>query len=300
NDLQPCTATASFFAYARNNLVICCRHNSLEIQRVFEGHSAKVDLLVADAHKGYSASEIIFSYDGSKVGICWDLLTGREKVQFVTREVLTAAIWLNNRKIALGFATGMLSLFELSSAKHVSTKTIDSSISALSTALDGNKFAIGYHDGTILIANLAPRFTILNQLSMPNVASPIVSLSWHRSFTILAGQNGRGDLCCWHTKFDPPKLVRRFKPLVKTTPGTNWMGWSKNGRIVQFFSARAPLALRDVRTKRTKCKAVPMPEIIKGLAIYSPGAMLFVLGAKHTIQQIKLEPNLELVATVQN
>lgn len=40
-----------------------------------------------------------------------------------------------------------------------------------------------------------------------------------------------------------------------------------------------------------------MPEIIKGLAIYSPDARLFVLGAKHNIHQIKLEPNLELVAT---
>lgn len=164
NDLQPCTATASIFAYAQNNLIICCHHNPLEADRVFAGHLAKIDLLVADAHKWYSAGETIFSYDELEVGVFWDMLTGSEVARFASRETLTAAAWMNNGKIAfgrlpsysarqvddpclhlgcLGFTTGMITLFELSSAEQVSIKSIDKSISALSSASNGDKFAIG-------------------------------------------------------------------------------------------------------------------------------------------------------------
>jgi hypothetical protein len=102
NDLQPCTATTSIFAYAQDNLITCFYHYSLEYHRVLRGHLAKITLLVADAHKGYSAGEAMFSYDELEVGIFWDLSTGNEMARFAPCETITAAAWMNNGKIAFG------------------------------------------------------------------------------------------------------------------------------------------------------------------------------------------------------
>lgn len=102
SNLQPCAATASFFAYAQGNSIICCRHDSLEIQKTLQGHSANICLLVADAHNQYFLGDIIFSYDESKVAIFWDLFTGNQLVRLVIFENLTAAAWSNQRQMLFG------------------------------------------------------------------------------------------------------------------------------------------------------------------------------------------------------
>lgn len=85
---------------------------------------------------------------------------------------------------------------------------------------------------------------ILHNLSTSRSPSPIVTLSWHASSSrqksdMLAVQTNDGDLRVWsvaksYANDDPAKVVRILKRTEVYTPGPNWMGWSKNGRIIQF------------------------------------------------------------------
>lgn len=102
-----------------------------------------------------------------------------------------------------------------------------------------------YQNGSLLIATLQPRFTILHQLQTPSRApSPVVTLSWHASSSrqrsdMLAVQAHDGDLRVWSvakssSSEDAAKIVRLLKRTDELSAGANWMGWSKNGRIIQF------------------------------------------------------------------
>jgi hypothetical protein len=55
---------------------------------------------------------------------------------------------------------------------------------------------------------------------------------------MLAVQTNDGDLRVWsvskaYTSDEPAKIVRILKRTENYLTGPNWMGWSKNGRIVQ-------------------------------------------------------------------
>jgi hypothetical protein len=85
---------------------------------------------------------------------------------------------------------------------------------------------------------------ILHNLSTSRSPSPIVTLSWHASSSrqksdMLAVQTNDGDLRVWsvaksHNNDDPAKVVRILKRTENYISGPNWMGWSKNGRIIQY------------------------------------------------------------------
>lgn len=56
---------------------------------------------------------------------------------------------------------------------------------------------------------------------------------------MLATQTQNGDLRVWsvtksYNAEDPAKVVRILKKSDSLLDGPNWMGWSKNGRIIQF------------------------------------------------------------------
>lgn len=56
---------------------------------------------------------------------------------------------------------------------------------------------------------------------------------------MLATQTHNGDLRVWsiaksHTAEDAAKVVRILKRSDNFSEGPNWMGWSKNGRVIQF------------------------------------------------------------------
>ena len=56
---------------------------------------------------------------------------------------------------------------------------------------------------------------------------------------MLAVQTNDGDLRVWsvsksYNSDDPAKIVRILKKADVYQDGPNWMGWSKNGRIIQF------------------------------------------------------------------
>lgn len=56
---------------------------------------------------------------------------------------------------------------------------------------------------------------------------------------MLAVQTHDGDLRVWsvaksHNVDEPAKVVRLLKKSENISSGPNWMGWSKNGRIIQY------------------------------------------------------------------
>lgn len=103
---------------------------------------------------------------------------------------------------------------------------------------------LSYQNGSLLIAALQPRFTILHNLSTSRAPSPIVTLAWHASSSrqksdMLATQTHDGDLRVWSiakssNSNDPAKVVRVLKRNDNFQPSANWLGWSKNGRIIQY------------------------------------------------------------------
>jgi hypothetical protein len=101
-----------------------------------------------------------------------------------------------------------------------------------------------FSNGSLLIAALQPRFTILHNLTTSRGPSSIVTLAWHASSSrqksdMLASQTNDGDLRVWSiakspSSSDTAKVVRVLKRTENYQTGPNWLGWSKNGRIIQF------------------------------------------------------------------
>jgi hypothetical protein len=101
-----------------------------------------------------------------------------------------------------------------------------------------------YQNGSILIANLLPQFTILHTLTTSRGPSPILSIAWHASSSkqksdMLATQASDGDLRVWSVAKPPgkesPRVIRVLKRSDSTSSDPKWMAWSKNGRIVQYL-----------------------------------------------------------------
>lgn len=79
-----------------------------------------------------------------------------------------------------------------------------------------------------------------------------MTLNWHASSSrqksdMLAAQTHDGDLRVWsvsksYSSDDPAKVVRILKRTDNYQAGPNWMGWSKNGRIIQYSDSYVILA----------------------------------------------------------
>ena len=55
-----------------------------------------------------------------------------------------------------------------------------------------------------------------------------------------------------------------------------------------------------MRTKHVTLDVVPTLDVVRGLAVYGPGAVLFTLGANNTVQQFDLSAPIMMVANVQH
>ncbi|KAI1339917.1 hypothetical protein F5Y15DRAFT_58776 [Xylariaceae sp. FL0016] len=306
---EPTSATASMLLYGQGNSVVVAHHDSLTIERRFSRHSAEVQLLAVDTQSETGAGRLVVSYDVDMTAIVWDLMTGDEVARFASYENLTCAAWMRNGNVAFGNTQGNVILFEPTTSEHISARTIDQiPITALAPAADCRTFAIGYQNGSLLIATLQPRFTILHNLSTSRAPSPIVTLAWHASSSrqksdMLAVQTNDGDLRVWSVaksfnSDDPAKVVRILKRTDNFHNGPNWMGWSKNGRIIQHSDGET--LSWDVRTKHVTWDSIPTLEHVRGLAVYGPGASLFTLGANNTVQQFDLNTPSQIVANVQH
>ncbi|KAI0025253.1 hypothetical protein F4780DRAFT_768476 [Xylariomycetidae sp. FL0641] len=306
---EPTAATASMLLYAQGNSVVIAHHDTLMIERRFSRHSAEVQLLAVDTQSEIGAGRLVVSYDADMTAIVWDLMTGDEVARFASYENLTCAVWMRNGNVAFGNTQGNVILFEPTTSEHISARTIDQiPITALAPAADCRTFAIGYQNGSLLIATLQPRFTILHNLSTSRAPSPIVNLNWHASSSrqksdMLAVQTNDGDLRVWSVaksfnSDDPAKVVRILKRTDNYQNGPNWMGWSKNGRIIQYSDGET--LSWDVRTKHVTYDSIPTLEHVRGLAVYGPGASLFTLGANNTVQQFDLNTPSQMVRNVQH
>ncbi|KAK1987802.1 hypothetical protein LZ30DRAFT_777246 [Colletotrichum cereale] len=306
---EPCAATASMFLYAQGSSIVCCHHDTLTIERRFSRHSDEVQLLAVDTQSEIGAGRLVVSYDAGQTAIVWDIMTGDEVARFASYEHLTTAAWMRNGNVAFGNTQGNIILFEPTTSEHISSRTIDQiAVTALAPAADCRTFAIGYQNGSLLVATLQPRFTILHNLGTSRAPSPIVTLNWHASSSrqksdMLASQTHDGDLRVWsvsksYNSDDPAKVVRILKRTDNYQSGPNWMGWSKNGRIIQYSDSET--LSWDVRTKHVTWDSIPTLEHVRGLAVYGPGASLFTLGANNTVQQFDLNTPSIIVANVQH
>ncbi|KYK55357.1 uncharacterized protein DCS_07320 [Drechmeria coniospora] len=307
--LNPCAATASMFLYAQGSSVVCCHHDTLTIDRRFSRHAEEIQLLAVDNHSEMGAGRLVVSYDAGQTAIVWDLMTGDEMARFASYDHLTATAWMRNGNVAFGNSQGSIILFEPTTSEHISSRTIDQiAVTAIAPSSDCRTFAIGYQNGSLLIATLQPRFTILHNLTTSRGPSPVVTLGWHASSPrqisdMLAVQTLEGDLRVWsvaksHSANDPAKVVRILRRGESVATGPNWMGWSKNGRIIQFSDSET--LSWDVRTKHVTSDSIPTLEYVKGLAVYGPGASLFTVGKSGTVQQFDLNSPSIMVANVQH
>ncbi|CCU82629.1 G-beta repeat protein [Blumeria hordei DH14] len=307
--LSPCTATASMFVYSQGNIITCAQRDTLIVEQRFLQHTEEVRLLEADTVSGRGDGKLVVSYDSGKTAIVWDCTTGDEMARFYSQENLTVAAWMRNGNIVFGDELGNVILFELSTSENLYVKTIDQvSITALAPAVDCRTFAIGFSNGSLYIATLQPCFTVLHDLTKPKITTSITTLAWHASSprqksVLLATQYCDGNLRIWsipkyHICTETAKVMRILQRTDKVQNGPHWSAWSKNGRIIQFCERET--WSWDVRTKNVTYEAVPTPDIIKGLAIYGPGAILFTLSHNNSVQQFNLKSSPHIVASVQH
>ncbi|KAK3203967.1 hypothetical protein GRF29_106g1219392 [Pseudopithomyces chartarum] len=296
---EPCAATASFLLYAQRNIILCLHHDTLAVERRFTRHREDVSWISADTVSERGAGRLVVSYDAGSTAIVWDLFTGDEVARFASYDQIRVASWMRNGNVAFGNAQGNIILFEPSTSEHISARTIFDPITALAPAADCRTFAIGYLNGSILIATLQPSFTILHTLTTPRAPSPIAGLAWHGSSSkqkseMLAAQTSDGDLRVWSIPKaahggDTPCVIRILNKSDQREPGPCWFAWSKNGRIVQYTEGQT--AAWDVRTKRVSYESVPTVDNVAAVCNYGPTATLFTMSRNYGVQQYDLNPS---------
>ena len=241
-ELEPCAATASFLLYAQRNLILVLHHDTLAIERRFNLHREDVLWIQVDNASERGSGRLAVSYDQGNTAIVWDILTGGEVARFSSYENIRSAAVMRNGNIALGNDQGNIILFEPSTSEHISARTIFDPITAIAPASDCRTFAIGYLNGSILIATLQPSFTILHTLTTTRAPSRITGLAWHGSSSrqrtdMLATQTADADLRVWSVPKVPhqeaPTIIRMLQRMESQGVGPSWFAWSKNGRIVQ-------------------------------------------------------------------
>ncbi|OKL57840.1 hypothetical protein UA08_07189 [Talaromyces atroroseus] len=296
SEFQPCAATASLFLFAQGSVILSLHHDTLAVERRFSLHSDRIAFICVDNVSERGAGRLVVSYDFAQTAIVWDLFTGSEISRFASYEPLRVAAWMRNGHVAFGNGKGEVIMFEPATSEHLSARTIFDPITSLAPAADCRSYAIGYQNGSILIATLHPSFTILHTLSTTRGPSPIACLAWHTSSSkqksdMLATQTMDGDLRVWSVAKAPsnesPRVIRALKRTEPYSTGPKWISWSKNGRIVQYSDRET--WVWDVRTKHVTYTTIPTIEDVLGMANYGPTATLFTIGPNNTIQQYDLD-----------
>lgn len=99
---QPSAATSAFFLYATGPHVVCCRHDTLVIERVFSHHQERISLLAVDSEDEIGGGRRAVSYDDEQLVIVWDIVTGEEVTRFSEIEGLTSTAWMRNGNLIFG------------------------------------------------------------------------------------------------------------------------------------------------------------------------------------------------------
>ncbi|KAF8545235.1 WD40-repeat-containing domain protein [Trichophaea hybrida] len=274
--LHPCSASSEHVLYSQGSSILCLRHESLELERRFEGHTEDVTFISVDSCSDTLPSRVV-SVDTSKTAIIWYLQTGEEISRFSSYDDIHTAAWMKNGNLAFGDCMGNVILFDPLRAESISARTIFDPLVAIAPSSDCKSFALGYNNGSVLIAALSPSFTILHTLTTTSISpSPIVTLAWHASSSkqksdMLAVQTRDGDLRVWSVPKsivgdESARVVRVLKRVDGNGRGINWLGWSRNGRIVQYSAGTT--YIWDVRTKNVEWEDVPTPNNV--FTLYPP------------------------------
>ncbi|KAG0635022.1 WD40-repeat-containing domain protein [Tuber brumale] len=305
--LQPCAATPTFVLFAQGTSILCLLYDSLALERRFEGHAEDITLIVADNTSEDGVGRIV-SVDASKQAIVWDSHTGDELARYNAFEEIKVAAWMKNGNLAFGDSMGNVILFDPLTSESISARTIYDPLCSIAPGADCKTFALGYTNGSVLIAALSPSFIILHTLTTTSLQpSPIATLAWHASSSrqksdMLATQTRDGDLRVWSVpkSLDAEEGVRVVRILKKpdsNRKGDNWMGWSRNGRIVQYSEGET--TVWDVRTKKVTWERVGTLDNVCGITVFGPKGVLFTLGKDDTVQQFALYPP-TLLANIQH
>lgn len=99
---EPCSSSHSFFLFAQGSIVLCLHHNTLTIERRFEGHSRDVQLIAVNNNSEIGTGRLVLSYDAGQTAIIWDLATGEQISRFISYESLKAAQWMRNGRVVFG------------------------------------------------------------------------------------------------------------------------------------------------------------------------------------------------------
>ncbi|KAF2859245.1 WD40 repeat-like protein, partial [Piedraia hortae CBS 480.64] len=289
--LGPCAATASFLLYALDREILVLHHGSLAIEKRFSLHRQPVRWIQVD-NVSDSAGRLAVSYDAGNTAIVWDIWTGAELSRFSSYDRLRAASFMRNGNLAFGNDQGNIILFEHASAEHIAVRTIYDPIAALAPAADCRTFAIGYLNGSILVATVQP-FAIVHTLNLNRPPGRIAGLAWHGSSSrqkteMLATHTADGDLRVWSLpkapSSDPPTVIRMLQlGDASGARGDCWMNWSKNGRIVQHVAGHT--RAWDVRTKKVTWVTLQTPEGLSAMANYGPSSMLFAIRGRDGLVQ---------------
>ncbi|KAI5843207.1 WD40-repeat-containing domain protein [Tricharina praecox] len=304
-ELLPCYASSQFVLQAQGSSILCLQHDSLAAERRFVRHKENVTIIAVDNISDVVATRVV-SVDKSKTAIVWDIDSGEVLSQYEAYEDILVASWMKNGNLVFGDSLGNLILFNPENADAITARTIFDPLCAIAPTADCKAFALGYNNGSVLIAALSPAFTILHTLTTTSMQpSTITTLAWHASSSkqksdMLAVQTRDGDLRVWSVPKsldgdESARVVRILKRPEASGRGNNWLGWSRNGRIVQYSAGAT--TVWDVRTKNVTWEEVPTPNNVVGICIYGPHGSLFTLSKDHTVQQYMLYPP-QLVANI--
>jgi hypothetical protein len=99
---EPCASTGSIFLYAQGSDVVCLHHDSLAVERRFQKHTDRIQLIAVDNVSETGAGRLVVTYDTQQTAIVWDLFTGDQISRFASYEPLRVAAWMRNGNIAFG------------------------------------------------------------------------------------------------------------------------------------------------------------------------------------------------------
>lgn len=81
--------------------MIVVRHDSLALERRFEGHTEEVTVIAVDNSSGTVPTRIV-TVDTSKTAIIWSLENGEEISRFGSYDDIQSAAWMKNGNLAFG------------------------------------------------------------------------------------------------------------------------------------------------------------------------------------------------------
>ncbi len=190
------------------------------------GHWGEIVAVVARGDAILTAS-----HDGS--ARLWSTADGRLLAVMPGDRELTAAIWLDDRTVALGDLGGHVRTFEARTGKLLEDRDLKSPISALAATADGAHLAIGTLDGALRDRDREIQHT----------AGAVTALGFSSDGSRLISSHGDGTTRAWDAHTGAPIAVRP-EPVPVDTPADH------EGDVALIASGDAILAVRPAGTTR--------------------------------------------------